>query len=221
MRDLLPRRCLAVSSATLVVALSAADVLAENVVSPATAGRATQASDGHFKFNDRPLTIDGVVGFGTPVGLIGAALQYDLASWFTVGAGAGTNIAGLQLAALTRFRGELAATPERASAIAFGASFSSGPFGQSPEWLNVDHSYSERYLGVGRMSWVGLDAGIELKRRSGFHLLAAGGLAIPLEPDRGHCEDASTGLRVACYDFAPGEKPHVVLAITFMLGFSS
>ena len=43
-----------------------------------------------FDFTDRPWSIDGVLGFGTPVGLAGVVLQYDLTSWLSVGGGAGT-----------------------------------------------------------------------------------------------------------------------------------
>ncbi len=62
-----------------------------------------------------------------------------------------------------------------------------------------------------------------MKTRSGFHLLAAQGFAVPLNPGAGTCTDDSTHLRVVCRAGAApvGQRPEVVpLVLTVMLGWS-
>jgi hypothetical protein len=207
----------------LATAIAPRSANAQTADAPQSVARVAHAGDGHFQFTDHPAVIDGVVGFGTPVGLIGAALQYDLASWLAIGAGAGTNIAGLQLAALTRLRPWTRTTPALASGVTLGLALATGKYGgrfASGGLVNVDHSYAQRYV-VGQIGWAHLDLGWELKMRSGFHLLAAGGVAMPIGAEGGHCEDRNTGARGECSDYPESQKPAMLgFVATLMVGTS-
>ena len=76
---------------------------------------------------ERPFALDGALGSATPVGNIGAWLDVAPIRWFSLYAGVGANLSGLQLAGMARVR----FTPERKDSVYLGAGYSRGPFSQS------------------------------------------------------------------------------------------
>lgn len=190
----------------------------------AQARRPSDASSGSvppFDFTDRPLTIDAVFGLGTPVGFAGGAVEYDLARWLALGAGAGTNTAGLQLAAMGRVRPFTWQTRWGALGIEVGSALARGPYGGQPA-LGVGLAVTQRYAND-HLTWAQFDIGFELKSRSGFHFVAAEGIAFPLDAQSGQCVAADTGESVTCDRdrVAVGGYPEwTPFVLTVMLGWS-
>jgi hypothetical protein len=98
-------------------------------------------------WND-PLAIEGHVGLGAPLGLAGLAVDVTPHPWFSLNAGVGRGVDGLQLAAMLRVRPLFWG---RTFALGLGGGVSRGDtsttvaFGDSPElrfnqatWLNAE-----------------------------------------------------------------------------------
>lgn len=192
---------------------------------------ATSPSDpdsGHFHFADRPLTLDGVLGFGTPVGFAGAAVQYDLVSAVSLGAGVGVDSGKPAYAALARFRPFIWNRPERALALEIGSAFSASHYeGQLADVAGLAGEggvtrYTQTYT-LDLTYWAQFDIGFEMKSRSGLHIVVAHGFAVPLNAGSGFCTVDGTSHRVPCDSMAihPGERPSLVpVVLTLMIGWS-
>jgi len=219
---------LAVSAAALLgLVLASGTARAQEEPGDPSAERAAPARPRPFTFTDRPLTIDAVLGLGTPVGIIGGIVQYDVARWLALGAGAGANIAGLQLAALARLRPFTWERPWGTIGIELGGALSTGAYGGQ---LDVGPLISDRppdpdeqVYSNSWLAWAQADVGFELKTRGGFHLIAAEGLGWPLNASSGHCARQDTGAPVACdpSHLSGGSYPELLNPIfTLMLGWS-
>ena len=176
-------------------------------------------------FADHPLTLDGIVGAGTPVGALGASLMGNLAAWAAVGAGVGVNSQGPQLAVLTRVRPGVWERPRRALALPVGLSFSAGPY-KTPDidllFGSMDHSGFEpdkRIAAFDWVYWLQPDVGFELQAGSGFHLLTALGAAIPVGFSGMHCENENGAAADCNTGYIQGpSKPTTLWTLTVALG---
>jgi hypothetical protein len=173
-----------------------------------------------FGFDDRPLSVNGVLGFGTPIGLAGAVVEYSPFARFAVGAGAGTNAVGPQATAFVRLRPVLWEKPERVFAISFEAAFSGGKY--ASEW-SMFHAVPLEDPGttfeVDPALWIIGEAQFEYESRSGFHLVLTGqGWAHLLNQGAARCRD-STGVATRCSERLPqgGDLPEFRVEVGYAL----
>jgi hypothetical protein len=177
-----------------------------------------------FDFSDRPISVNAMLGFGTPVGLIGGTVEINPLSRLALGVGAGTNTEGLQLALLARARPFAWPREKRALAIRVGAAFSTGPYG--PDLtdvmvMGIDHSSPEERArevddAYERVYWLQPDVGFELQAKSGFHLVIASGVAVPLAYSGHHCTFSQSGVPAACpRAVAPQTLPTSMIVLGF------
>jgi hypothetical protein len=133
-----------------------------------------------FRFTRRPLSLNAVVGVGSPVGGFGGVVEYSVASRFAlgVGAGAGWYDGGyvrfpgpLQLAALARYRIFVHEGVSDAQAFALVGAFASGRF-IYPFLPGNDTSYVDE-----RAYWVQGALEYELQKGNGFRFTAGAGFA--------------------------------------------
>ena len=89
---------------TLLVTLFSGTALAQESRDPSDAEEPKHALNAPSKFSDRPLMIQLRGGIDTLVGLFGLTASYDVHNRLALGAGLGTNAAGLQLAVFARVR---------------------------------------------------------------------------------------------------------------------
>jgi hypothetical protein len=151
------------------------------------------------------LAVGSMLGFGTPVGLIGATVMHHVLPQVSYGAGLGTNSVGLQLAILVDFRPFVWERRRAAHALHIGTSVSTGPWQalQLGFFNALDHSGPEeraldfRYVSD-RAYWLQFDLGYSLVTAGGFWLRAAPGVARMLNPDDAHCELIQTGESTPC-----------------------
>jgi hypothetical protein len=155
-----------------------------------------------FGFADRPLSLNGAMGFGTPVGLAGAILEYSPLPWFAAGAGAGTNFEGLQLAALVRVRPIYWETQKDAFGIGLFAAFAGGPFTSDDDLDVADFmgdGHETQFSRLDHALWFQPELQFEWTRSSGFHLVATGlGFAYLLNGDDQRCVEYKTRAPVQC-----------------------
>jgi hypothetical protein len=188
MRVALPRGmrwiwALAVSS------VSVSGAAAESSSVPPVAS--VQQSEPH-PWQARPFALDGVLGIATPFGLAGVFVEYAPVEALSLGGGVGTNLLGLQLAGMARFR----FTPEQRGSLFFGAGYSQGAHYQGhgvqdgvfslltgPLAQNSHNSY--RYLEWSTARWINLEVGGERRNQSGFDARGFVGVAILLNADDG------------------------------------
>jgi len=149
----------------------------------------------------RPFAVQGVVGFGTPVGYAGVMLEYSPHPVFVVSLGAGigsgtantdclksgySGVCGgpfvdrLQLAAMGRLR----VLRLRNSALTLGAGVSGG--GYSWDEFTTDQP---AHKSADRAYWANAEIGYEHRSRSGFSARGFLGFAGMLNPGALHCVD--------------------------------
>jgi hypothetical protein len=83
----------------------------------------------------RPLTLEGIIGLGTPIGTAGVLLDVALGERWSVAAGAGLGGGGPQVAVMSRLR---AAGHPTGPALVIGAGVSGGPYQEFT--IDADHS---------------------------------------------------------------------------------
>jgi hypothetical protein len=173
---------------------------------------------------DRPFAVDASLGIATPVGLAGVWLDGSPTRWLSLSVGAGTNLSGLQLAGMVRFR----FTPNRRDSPFIGAGYSRGPFSQS-RWTRYgmmsipdgayDQMLADHSPTPGRhwdlAHWVNLEFGGELRRSSGFDARAFGGLGMLANP-----RDNTVGTPASETSPAPRKVVPMVIYFGAAFGFS-
>ena len=112
---------------------------------PAIAHPETQPAPASvLRFADKPLTLNLVLGLGTPTGEIGATAEYSLTDLLAVGVGVGIGVGGPQLATSGRFRLALYEGPHVAHGFDFVAAFATGRYGELTWGGDLTGTYSER-----------------------------------------------------------------------------
>jgi hypothetical protein len=176
-----------------------------------------------FGFDDRPFGVNATLGFGTPVGLAGVILEYSPLPWLAVGTGAGTNLDGLQLAALGRIRPLYWEKPNHVFAIALEAAVATGPYSS---WDDLSASFGDgdsktQYARLDHALWLQPEAQFEYEARSGFHLVVSGAAAaFLLNSHAAECRNRVTDARVACDAAAGGTMATTIQAFTIELGYT-
>ncbi len=177
------------------------------------------------RWEGRPLTLLGQVGFGTPTGNLGALIEANVTSWLTLSLGVGESsfvgadgnrghtvdhASPLQLAAGARVR-----LPLGTLAVSVGAGVSEG--GYERRWeLFADSSESPLHI-WDHAAWTNLDLALEGRARRGFQwrvFVGSGRMLHPGEGDR--CEPATQS------DWCPGwgDKPITLLLIGAAFGYA-
>src|SRR4051812_4272791 len=101
------------------------------IARPVDAAPDAPASERILHFDDRPLQLEVIVGFGTTVGISGLALDYSLRDMVALGVGAGLGIHGPLWEAHARFRpvlGHLGSQSDLLSALTVETAFSQGMY---------------------------------------------------------------------------------------------
>jgi len=138
------------------------------------------------KFSDRPLMIQLRGGIDTLVGLIGLTASYDIGNRLALGAGFGTNAAGLQLAVFARVRPFIWENGRTRTlrALAFEGSFSTGSTVMAMAATMADASAAQHWS---RVSWVQGEVVYEVRTVSGFSFTVGSGVAVPVHSQGPWC----------------------------------
>jgi hypothetical protein len=166
---------------------------------PVTVSHAGPPDNDRFGFDERPFSVNVAAGFGTPVGLGGAIVEYSPLPVLGLGVGLGTNLEGPQLTALLRLRPLHWETRNNAFAISLAVAVSEGPYSSNDDLSNatlVDGS-SDRYAWLDHAVWLQPDLQFEYASRSGFRLAVSGlGFGFLMNGDSARCRgpvDGSSG----------------------------
>lgn len=142
---------------------------------------AKERPDGRSVWEQRPLVIETQLGLGAPYGLIGLGIDASVLPWLALSAGAGTNAAGLQLAA----QGRLQLAPGGGSfAIGVDAGVSRGPYDSVGLCLEKcdDPSWDPAWWANFALSFVG-------RASTGFNARGFVGAGVLLNPGDAECFD--------------------------------
>jgi hypothetical protein len=134
------------------------------------------------RWDDRPLLVEAHLGFGTPYGLLGAALAADIARYFGFVVGGGHGMSGLQIAMGVRARVPL-------TGVAFGAelSWSGGPYEGRCYVGCPGIEQLERPTEWTFAHWINIAPAIDLRTEGGFNARIYGGYAGLLNVSDGIC----------------------------------
>jgi len=180
------------------------------------------------RFVDRPFALQGILGFGSDVGLVGVKGQYTLVDALALGGGVGMNASGyLQLAASANFRPITWSDTRSVNALSIMTSYSTGEYDafdvSSVLALGMDHSgNTERHYKVDRAHWLQVDAGFEHQLASGFSLRSAIGAAYLLNPGSAYCQATRSPYEaLPCEGDIDGTPPDDLLfTMTLALGYA-
>ena len=164
-------------------------------------------------FDDRPWTFETMLGFGTPVGLLGGVLEYTPADVFSFGAGAGFGPGGLEGGVLFDVRPFRWGKTTKAHALSIGGAYSVG--GWTDFWQTVDQGLSDPHYASGFAQWAQFDVGYELRARGGFSFRVATGAAWMLNPGNVSCR---SGVGTPCTLDPYGNDPIFTLSVS--IGYS-
>ena len=192
---------------------------------PVARSHSEPESHARFGFDDRPLTVNATIGFGTPVGLAGAIVEYSPLPMLAIGVGAGTNIEGPQLAVLGRIRPLYWETPKRVFAIALTATVAEGPYSSEDDLAasagNLMGLPKTHYATLDHALWFQPELQFEYATRSHFHLaVTAIGFAFLLNANAAQCHERPMNPGVT-YDETGGcAMGRTIGAFTVELGYS-
>ncbi len=180
----------------LVATLFAGSAIAEESGGPTDVEPFRPVPGSYSKFTYRPIAIQLRLGIDTLVGLVGAVASYDLENHLAVGAGIGTNVAGLQLAAFARVRPLVWFYHQSTLiALALEGAYSSGP-GIDPALSPYGTSTPTGTLHWQQIGWLQGELVFELRTHSGFSFTVGIGRAVPVHfqgasctGDSGWCSD--------------------------------
>jgi hypothetical protein len=140
------------------------------------------------RFALRPYLLEGRIGAGNVVGLVGVTAAVDLLGRVVVGAGAGLNVQGLQLGAYVRGRPAvfLNSTGYRLHAVALELGYCAGPY--SPWAVLVGDAVTPS--GIDRWDWahwIQPSVGWETRSWNGVNAVVAVGYAFPVHSSGYRC----------------------------------
>jgi len=152
--------------------------------------RPGQAAD----WTDRRFVIEGVTGFGTPVGLLGVLGRVDVIPWGSIGGGVGTSLSGVEYAGTLLGRIPFKTRGRTLGALTLGTSYSVGgshDFDPNPScWIEDCRSYwvHSRYH-LANAHWVSLELGAEGRLDNGLSVRGFGGVAKLTNASSAACEN--------------------------------
>lgn len=150
-----------------------------------------QQSDPH-PWRARPFALDAVLGIATPFGLAGISAEFAPIESVSIGGGFGSNLVGVQLAAMARLR----VSPEKSTSFFFGAGYSQGRHYQghgvqdgvfsllaAPLSSMGHRSYRDLEWRTAR--WVNIEVGGERREARGLDIRGFVGCAVLLNSEDG------------------------------------
>ncbi|HEY7371908.1 MAG TPA: hypothetical protein VIF57_06990 [Polyangia bacterium] len=137
-------------------------------------------------FEAKPTAVYAVVGFGTPVGLMGAELERTLEPHWTISASGGWGLSGFQGSAMTHFL----LGDSRQSRFAIGAGISGGNYTWKESCLVDCDDPAEK---TGSVMWGNLEVGGEHRFFSGFAIRYFGGYGHVVAGDLVCTSDMNSG----------------------------
>ncbi len=180
-------------------------------------------------FDDRPVQLELIFGFGTTVGVLGLAMDYNVGEVLALGAGAGLGIHGPVWEAHARFRPWVARIGQQGrvlSALTLETAFSRGQYADFPDvfstWLCEGEA---NRVGDGCFhadtvprltSFVQLELGWELRLPSGLMVRISGGAASALYMGTPHC----VGAREQTVPCGGPEPERTIAVVTSALGYA-
>lgn len=180
-------------------------------------------------FDDHPIQLELIFGFGTTVGVLGLALDYDVGDALALGAGAGLGIHGPVWEVHARFRPWVARIGERErvlSALTLETAFSRGQYADFPDFINSFTCDGEaNRVGDGCFhantvprptSFTELELGWELRLPSGVTVRLSGGAASALHMGTPHC----VGPREQTVPCGGPEPERTIAVLTSALGYA-
>ena len=206
---------------TLLVTLFSGTALAQESRDPSDAEEPKHALNAPSKFSDRPLMIQLRGGIDTLVGLFGLTASYDVHNRLALGAGLGTNAAGLQLAVFARVRPLIWENGRTGTlrALAFEGSFSTGPTYYRPIDFLLGSGTESGLSGTlhwSRVSWIQGEVVYEVRTMSGFSFTVGAGMAVPVDSRGPWCVDELKGW---CSTNA-SSSPQVLPTVTGGIGYA-
>lgn len=169
------------------------------------------------RFSDKPFDAELRAGFGTAVGLFGAAFEYTLAEQLTIGVGTGVNPWGLIWGAHARFRVFETERLHHADAVALEISFSRGTYGSLDPFGALHDLPRITPIGV---SWGQVELGWERRFASGWSLRPSFGLATQLNSPDWECSAGGAVVPCGNRTFPRSTVPVVTLAVGYAFGGS-
>lgn len=139
------------------------------------------ATESVSSFQDRPWLIEGITGFGTPYGFLGAAVEYDFVPAVGVALGTGLTPSGATVATAVRTR-----YPFRTIGLGVEVGWSAGSYDDG-KCLMYCFDRDETYRHYPIAHWLNAAAVFESRAASGFSFRTFIGIAVPMNPDSGEC----------------------------------
>ncbi len=157
----------------------------------ANASRAQTLEKPPLDWADRRLVLEGVLGFGTPVGLAGVMARFDVAPWVSIGAGIGRTLGGPQCAALILGRLPVARSRKALLALTLESGYSTGAaydYDPNPSCWDCAHMWTRPVYHVRNAHWVDMELGLEVRFASGFSVRPFAGIAKLVNPGSATCK---------------------------------
>jgi hypothetical protein len=181
------------------------------------------------RFVDKPFALQGILGFGSDVGLVGMKGQYTVLDALALGGGVGINASGHpQLAAFANFRPITWSNKKSVNALSLMGGYSTGKYeaydiSDFSFMSSMSHSSEPepRYV-VDRAHWLQVDVGFERQFARGFSFRSAIGAAYLLNQGSAYCRNSrSPHETLPCAGETRGTPPDKLLfTMTLALGYA-
>jgi hypothetical protein len=144
-------------------------------------------------WSDRRLVVEGVAGFGTPVGLAGVIARFDVVPWISIGGGGGLSPGGVEYTGLVLGRPVLVRGLKALTALTLEAGYSAG----GTYDVNPNHSclindcrqeWTHPVYHLRNAQWIDVEAGVEVRFLSGVSFRVFGGIAKLANPHSATCK---------------------------------
>jgi hypothetical protein len=207
-------RAVAVFSLALVALSSSVAVAADP---PPLPPDDTEHRARNVTFDERPYAAHAIIGFGSPIGMLGVDIEYNVLDRLALGVGAGTGGSRFETALLSRVRPFIFEEPKRAQAIAVGIAGCFATSATYPGFTPFDESRGAKVgADIKPAYWVHADVGYELRVRNGFSMFVSVGLAYLINQSDAICYRAA-----GCADdrtLAPGTVLPPIFTLSVGLG---
>ena len=196
------------------------ELVGENPVTP---GHAVPSRHETFQFDDRPLSVNVALGFGTPVGLAGLVVEYNPLPELAVGAGV-ERISKAPSWPPSRGFGRCIGR-RRVFAIALSAALAEGPYSSQDDFFASLGSLmgppKARSAWLDHALWFEPELQFEYQARSGFHLVLTGiGAAGLLNGASAECKEQPMNPGVTYDTTARCAMDSPIGAFTLELGYA-
>jgi hypothetical protein len=209
-------RPVAVFSLTLVALSSSVALAAE---APPLPPDDTDRPARNVTFDERPYAAHGILGFGSPIGMVGADFEYNILDRLALGVGVGTGGNRFETALLARVRPFIFEEPKRAQAITLGFAGCFATRATYPGLTPFDESRGAHVdADIKPAYWIHAEVGYELRVRNGFSMFVNLGLAYLINQSDAICHRGA-----GCADdrtLAPGTLLPPIFTLSVGLGLA-